>query len=491
MATAMGPAALVTASFALLACCAAVFDLWIYTQRPRERAYLWLAVAAAGVMWLAAGSSALYGATTLALAQEAQLLSLASALPIVIGFARFTEAYLEARPGPLLRIAPAYALAVVLLPTLDPALFFSGETVARRVEPFGQSYVFAELTPLAGLALAGFMPVFAEVIWSFAKDRRHGRDAFALAVALAVWSLCTANDIAIDFGLLPGVHLMAFGFLVFACLLTGLLLRRFVEASARVEASAEALQAEVDERTRRLRESDLAVAHGARMATVGALAGGLAHEINDPIAFVSSNLNHLAHTWRATDPSAFDEVLTETREGVERVRRVVSELLRLARRTEGPEVPVDLRRVIETILPIVRPESRWRARITTRLEPVPLVLGEDAMLGQVVLNLVVNALRAIPEGQPDAHEVCIETRFCEGAVTLRVRDDGPEIVPDVLPRLFDPFAPPRPEASGAELGLAVTHQLVARHRGRIDVETGSTGTTFTVYLPPADGEVQA
>jgi signal transduction histidine kinase len=311
-----------------------------------------------------------------------------------------------------------------------------------------------------------------------------------LAAALAVWSLCAANDIAVDFGLLNGVHLMAFGFLTFACLLTGVLLRRFVEASARVEASTEALQAEVDERTRRLRESDLAVAHGARMATVGTLAGGLAHEINDPIAFVSSNLNHLARTWRTTDAAAFEEVLAETREGVERVRRVVSELLRLARRGEATEGPVDLRRVVESVLPIVRPEARWRARIATRLEAVPLVRGEERLLEQVVLNLVVNALRAIPEGQPDTHTVTIETRFAEGAVSLRVRDDGPEIRPDVLPRLFDPFAPPRPEASGAELGLAVTHQLVARHRGRIDVDTGSGGTTFSVCFPAAEGEAQ-
>jgi signal transduction histidine kinase len=490
MRMAMGPAALVTASFALLALCAALFNLWIYSQRPRERAHLWLAVAAAGVMWLAAGSSALYGATTLEQAQVAQLVSLVGSLPIVIGFARFTEAFLQTRPGPLLRVASVYALAVVLVPTLDPSFFFTGHTVPRRVEPFGQAYVFAELTPLAGLLLAGFMPVFADVIWSFTKLRARQRDALALAVALGVWSLCTANDIAIDLGLLPGVHLMAFGFLGFACLFTGLLLRRFVEASARVEASAEALQAEVDERTRRLRESDLAVAHGARMATVGALAGGLAHEINDPIAFVSSNLNHLARSWRAADASAFEEVLAETREGVERVRRVVSDLLRVARRVEGPEQPVDLRRVVETVLPIVRPESRWRARITTRLDPIPLVRGEEALLGQVVLNLVVNALHAIPEGHPDGHEVRIETRFSGGSVVLRVSDDGPRIAPDVLPMLFDPFAPPRPDASGAELGLAVTHQLVTRHRGRIDVETGSAGTSFSVVLPPLDDEAR-
>jgi len=486
----MGPAALVTASFALLALSVAVFNLWLFSQRQRERAHLWLAVAAAGVMWLATGSSALYGATTLAEAQEAQLVSLASALPIVIGFARFTGTFLQTTPGPLLSVAPVFTLAVVLVTAIEPAFLFTGEIIETRVLPFGQAYVFAELSPFAACVIALFLPLFGELTWTYAKHRHHVEGARPLSFALALWSLCAVNDICVYLGLLPSVHLMAFGFCVFACLFTAILIRRFVQAGARVEASAEALQLEVDERTRRLRQRDLELAHGARMATVGTLAAGLAHEINDPIAFVSSNLNHLARTWRASEATAFDGVLAETRDGVERVRRVVSELLRLARRAEGPEGPVDLRRVVESILPIVKPESRWRARISTELEPVPAVLGEERLLGQVVLNLVVNALRAIPEGQPDRHEVRIETRYREGAVTLRVRDDGPAIASEALPRLFDPFAPPRPEAGDVELGLAVTHQLVTRHRGRIDVETGRSGTTFSVHFPPADGEAQ-
>jgi len=491
MAPAMGPAALLTASFGLLALWAAVFNLWLFAQRPRERAHLWLAVAAAGVMWLAAGSSALYGATTLAEAETAQLVSLASALPIVFGFARFTGAFLQTPPGPLLRLAPAFTLVVVGVPAVDPAFLFTGQTHAARALPFGQEYVFAELSPLASGVLAIYLLVFAELIWTYARQRRSVEGARLLSGALALWSFCAANDLLVYRGRLSSIHLMAFGFGVFACLFTALLIRRFVRASARVEASAEALQAEVDERTRRLRERDLELAHGARMATVGTLAAGLAHEINDPIAFVSTNLNQLARTWRASDPASFDEVLAETRDGVERVRRVVSELLRLARRAEGPEGPVDLCRVVESILPIVRAESRWRARLSTGLEPVPAVLGEERLLGQVVLNLVVNALRAIPEGQPDEHEVRIETGFREGAVTLRVHDDGPEIAPALLPRLFDPFAATRADAGGAELGLAVTHQLVTRHRGHIDVETGARGTTFSVHFPPAEEEAQA
>ena len=81
--------------------------------------------------------------------------------------------------------------------------------------------------------------------------------------------------------------------------------------------------------------------------------------------------------------------------------------------------------------------------------------------------------------------VRIETRFREGMVVLRVQDNGPGLDKESLPHLFDPFAPPRADLGGAELGLAVTHQLVSRHRGRIDVETSAQGTSFSVELPPA------
>jgi signal transduction histidine kinase len=349
----------------------------------------------------------------------------------------------------------------------------------------------AALSPYAAIVGALFLPLFVEVALQYLRNRHRVEGARPLACALTLWALCTASDIAAFLGWLPAVHSMALGFCVFAFLFTGLLMRRFVAVATRLEASTEALQLEVEERTRELRERDLELAHGARMATVGALATGLAHEINDPIAYASSNLSQLARNWRTTDATSFEEVLAETRDGVERVRRVVSELLRLARRSEGPEGPVDLRSVVESILPIVRPEARWRARITTQLDPVPPVRGEERLLGQVVLNLVVNALRSIPEGQPERHTVAIETRFRDGCVVLRVHDDGPGIAEEALPHLFDPFAPQRAGMDGAELGLAVTHQLVTRHRGRIDVETGKQGTVFEVELPPAAPEDEA
>jgi signal transduction histidine kinase len=484
----MPAASLVSGTLALLALCAAGLNVWLFSQRPKETAHLWLAVAAAGVVWLATGYAALYSAHTLAEAQSAQLVALTAALPIVMGFARFSTAFLRVRPGPLLRLAPLYTLAAVLLPTLHPPLFFSGELTTRGLWPFSATYAQANLTPAASISLVLFLPLFVELGGHYLHNRDRVEGARPLAFALGFWALCTVIDLLVFLGRLPTLHTMALGFCGFAFLFTALLMRRFVAASLRVEASAGALALEVEERTRQLREKDLELAHGARMATVGALAAGLAHEINDPIAFASSNLNHLAGSWRGIDVAGFQEVISETRDGVERVKRVVSELLRLARRAETPEGPVDMAAVVRAILPLVEPEARWRARIVTLLDPVPAVRGEERLLGQVVLNLVVNALHSVPEGQPERHTVRIETRYREGLVVLRVHDDGPGLPPEALPHLFDPFAPLRSAATGAELGLAVTHQLVIRHRGRIDVESGLRGTTFTVELPPAPPE---
>ena len=95
----------------------------------------------------------------------------------------------------------------MLVPTFEPSFFFSGEIGRTRVEPFGESYVFAELTPVSGIVMLGFMPVFAELIWTYAKSLRHPTDGRALAVALGVWSLCTANDIAVYHARLESIHL--------------------------------------------------------------------------------------------------------------------------------------------------------------------------------------------------------------------------------------------------------------------------------------------
>ena len=143
--------------------------------------------------------------------------------------------------------------------------------------------------------------------------------------------------------------------------------------------------------------------------------------------------------------------------------------------------------VVTSVLPIVRREALYRAELETRFGEISKVTGEPRLLGQVVLNLVMNALQAIPAGDARANRVSIETRQAGDLVQLVVRDTGVGIPEALRPRIFDPFFTTKAAGTGTGLGLAVTRQLVVeRHRGRIDLDCPAQGgTVVTVSLPAA------
>ena len=265
---------------------------------------------------------------------------------------------------------------------------------------------------------------------------------------------------------------------------TGLLLQRFVDAMAETEARALLLERLVEQRAQTLREKELQLAHGERLAAAGTLAAGLAHEINNPIAFVLANLNHLqALRKEKNSDTEIEEVLLETQEGIARLRTIVDELLRLARTGDRISEPVQLARVVESVLPIVRHEARGRVRIETSLAYAPLVNGDPGRLGQVVLNLIQNAIHALSD---QGGTVSVSVAAVPAGVELVVGDDGPGIPDHVLPRIFEPFFTTKRNGEGTGLGLAVTGEIVSRHGGSIDVETSPAGTRFHVTLPAAE-----
>jgi C4-dicarboxylate-specific signal transduction histidine kinase len=293
---------------------------------------------------------------------------------------------------------------------------------------------------------------------------------------------------AVTLGVYSGVYLLGLGHLAFLTGFSGILLRRFVRASEDAERWAETLQRLVDERTAELRAKELQLADGQRLATLSTLAASCAHELNNPAAYVTSSLNRLSELWKrgaSDDAGEIEEILAECREGVERIRAIVGELLTLARRSDGERAQVDLVEVIQTALPIARSEARYRAEIVTELSPVPPVLGDARLLGQVVLHLVLNGIQAAASGRSPRPQVGVETSFEDGSVWLVVRDNGPGIPAELRPFLFDPLFPRRSGGERVGFGLAVAHQIVSSHRGRIDVESGAGGTTMIVEIPAA------
>jgi PAS domain S-box-containing protein len=224
-----------------------------------------------------------------------------------------------------------------------------------------------------------------------------------------------------------------------------------------------------------------------RLTSLGTLAAGVAHEINNPLAFVLSNVafarEHLADAELRGD---VEEALAQSEAGAARVRDIVRDLRAFARPPEGPRAPVDPRGPLRTALAMARNEIRHRARLVLDLADVPPVDGEEHRLAQVFLNLLINAAQAIPEGRAADHEIAVRTRLREGRVEVDISDTGSGIAPEVRPRVFEPFFTTKPVGSGTGLGLSICHGIVTSLGGTIDVASApGRGTTFTVALPAA------
>jgi PAS domain S-box-containing protein len=235
-----------------------------------------------------------------------------------------------------------------------------------------------------------------------------------------------------------------------------------------------------------------------RLASVGTLAAGVAHEINNPLTYVASNLafvGDLLGRLRGV-PSAGDEVaeaetaVREALEGARRVRNIVRDLKFVSRAPDARRVEVDIVSEVRTAINLSQNEIRHRARLVTRLDPVPTVLSSEGQLGQVFVNLLVNAAQAIPEGHPSANEVRISTRVDgDGWAVVEVADTGAGIPAALRARIFEPFFTTKAVGTGTGLGLSICHGIVTSLGGEIELETEDLqGTTFRIRLPPAHRE---
>jgi PAS domain S-box-containing protein len=228
-----------------------------------------------------------------------------------------------------------------------------------------------------------------------------------------------------------------------------------------------------------------------RMVSIGTLAAGVAHEINNPLAFVLTNLNYaleaLAGGEGGSSLSEVREALLEARQGADRVRDIVRDLRTFTRSDDGERCPVDVERVLESSIKMAWNEIRHRAELVRSFAQVPQVVAEEARLGQVFLNFILNAVQAIPEGDVKGNAVTVATGVGDdGRVVIEVRDTGTGIPESVRPHLFEPFFTTKPVGVGTGLGLYICHSIVASLGGSIEVESApGKGSCFRVRLPAA------
>ncbi len=223
-----------------------------------------------------------------------------------------------------------------------------------------------------------------------------------------------------------------------------------------------------------------------RMATVGTITAGVAHEINNPLAAIVMNVELALEQLGAGNPAEIRLQLRDVLEAASRIRHISDELRIFARTTPTEPRGVDVHRALESCARMAWNEVRHRARLVKRYaEGAPRVDGHESRLCQVFLNLLVNAAQAIPEGQAGQHEIRIETSVePDGQVVVRISDTGSGISAENLKHLFTPFFTTK-TSSGTGLGLAICKQIVNEMGGEISITSAlGEGTTFTVTLPP-------
>lgn len=230
-----------------------------------------------------------------------------------------------------------------------------------------------------------------------------------------------------------------------------------------------------------------------RLASIGLLAAGVAHEVNNPLAYVLNNIEIarklIAGLGEKADTA--HSVLGVALEGVDRIGVIVRDLLMLARGDDRPAEAIDLGGIVESTLALAAREVERTARLVTEIGPAPLVNASESRVAQVLLNLVGNALEAMRARRRDDSELRVRVGTADdGRFLLEVSDNGVGIATSHVGRVFEPFFTTKPAGRGTGLGLAIAQRLVVELGGEITVASQEgRGTTFRVLLPAAASPV--
>jgi signal transduction histidine kinase len=287
------------------------------------------------------------------------------------------------------------------------------------------------------------------------------------------------------------------------------------------------IKTNLEEANQHLKQNQVQLVQSEKMASIGQLAAGVAHEINNPVGFINSNLttldeyrrdlttlinNYLELEQLATKNPAlsnnhdlvstleairnlkekmdldfilgdFDKIISESREGTDRIKKIVQDLKDFSHVDQAELKWANLNKGLESTLNIVWNEIKYKATVKKDYGDIPEVYCYPQQLNQVFMNILVNAAHAIE----DKGEIKISTAYLDGAepmVEIRISDTGKGIPPENLPKIFDPFFTTKPVGKGTGLGLSMAYSIIKKHDGEIKVESEvGKGTTFVIELP--------
>jgi signal transduction histidine kinase len=406
---------------------------------------------------------------------------------------RYSSVHLGTRTRLEHRLLVALA-AIAALGALTPAVH-PGETFTHRFEPLGLTYHSAQTSWFGDLALAFIIGTLAVPVIRFGRAWRnrvpHAGVQFA---GLTFLVLMGTNDALAVAGVYAAPYLVDLGFIVPIAAVGYALTSRFVADARALDALRAELSRRVDERTAELTRTQEQLHRAEKLAALGQFAAGVAHEVNNPAAVVSANLGYIADCESDALSDDGRDAVRESVSSIQRISAIVRQLLDAGRLASDANTsrPVALRPVVDEAARAARARYGRRARISNRVDTEITAFGQEGVLAQVLGNLVMNAVQAIPENDCTG-EVRVHAEAEGERVVVVVEDDGCGMEPDVLRRIFEPFFTTKPFGSGTGLGLAVSRGLVLGLGGDLRFEsTPGAGTRAFLELrrapPPGSAD---
>ncbi len=270
--------------------------------------------------------------------------------------------------------------------------------------------------------------------------------------------------------------------------------RKAAQARARLAEQIESANRELEKANRELKEAHVQLLQSAKMASLGELVAGIAHEVNNPLAYCMSHLGTIAAALDVVTAEAGGKLseagaaklgkarqrATDVSEGLARVQDLMTKLRTFSRLDEGMFKFADMRECVESTLPLICHRLNAGIEVETRYAEDNALYCAPGLLNQVVLNLLTNAVDAVGE----SGRIIVSTSRADGEFIVTIADSGPGVPAQLRDRIFEPFFTTKDVGKGTGMGLAISYRIIERHRGRIEVGASELGgAAFTLHIP--------
>jgi signal transduction histidine kinase len=382
----------------------------------------------------------------------------------------------------------------------------------------GVKYHYPVATP-AGDALGLLVPVLMSlVLWRLVQRARGGERELRWHIAgFVIFLVTVVDEVLVANRVVVFMSLADFGIVAVVLPLTITMVRRVIADARRLAELSGSLEDQVRQRTEERDRAQHALVESERLASLGRLAAGVGHEVNNPLTYMQLALEDVRHFVKDADvPEPVREAVSNAEDGARRIQKVVEGLRTYSRRQESFE-RLDLAEVARAAMKVAWPRLRHVAAVDLDLQPSPAVMGDEASLVQAAVNLLTNAAQAVDapggagfppppgygearrsaerEGGPragDGARIVIRTgTSADGGATLAVIDNGPGIPPELLARISEPYFTTRSKHGGLGLGLFVTRGIIDAHGGRFEFSSPAGEVTTVTIVLPAAAEAQS